>query len=264
MLEPADGPYHRAGVSDGLDQPGLSAQENLRRIASVPLLFEPGSGWQYSVAYDVLGSLLERAVGKPLPEIFREVVLGPLSMTGTGFHVSDTPRLASPYWAASSGTTRMKEQQEVPFAGGAISFAPHRVFDSSSYPSGGSGLVGTASDFLRLLEAVRNGGSPVLSPQSVELLSNIATGNLRTLVPGSGWSLGWCVLRDPSQTKSPQTPGTWMWGGVYGCFWFVDPARALSVAVLTNTAVVGMLGPFPDAVRDAIYSSVAKDSVPSP
>lgn len=255
MLEQADGPYHQARVSDGLDQPGLSADENLRRIASVPLSFEPGTGWRYSVAYDVLGALLERVTGKPVPELWKELVTIPLSMVDTDFRVVDRARLAVPYWIAPSGAAPMGAHQDVPFAGGVISFAPGRAFDSASYPSAGAGMVGTASDFMRLLEAVRKGGSPVLSPRAVELLSTVSTGSLRTFVPGWGWSLGWSVLADPGQTKTPQTPGTWQWGGVYGCSWFVDPSRELSVVVLTNTAVAGMLGPFPDALREAIYSS---------
>lgn len=255
MLEPAGGPYHQARVSDGLDQPGLSGDENLQRIASVPLSFEPGTEWRYSVSYDVLGVLLERAMRKPMPELCKELVTTPLSMADTDFRVLDQTRLATPYWITPSGAAPMGAQQDVPFTGGAISFAPGRIFDSASYPSAGAGLVGTASDFMRLLEALRTGGSPVLSRRMVELLSTISTGNLRTLVPGWGWSLGWSVLADPRQTKTPQTTGTWQWGGVYGCSWFVDPSRELSVVVLTNTAVAGMLGPFPDALRDAIYSS---------
>lgn len=257
MLEPAGGPYHQARVSDGLDQPGLSADENLRRIASVPLSFEPGTEWRYSVAYDVLGVLVERAIGKPMPELWKDLVMTPLSMTDTDFRVVDQMRLATPYWITPSGAAPMGTHQDVPFAAGMISFAPGRVSNPASYPSAGAGLVGTASDFMRLLEAIRTGGSPVLSPRTVELLSTISMGSLRTFVPGWGWSHGWSVLADPGQTKTPQTRGTWQWGGVYGCSWFVDPSRELSVVVLTNTAVAGMLGPFPDALREAIYASKA-------
>lgn len=67
------------------------------------------------------------------------------------------------------------------------------------------------------------------------------------------------MLADPSETKTPQATGTWQWGGVYGCSWFVDPSRELSVVVLTNTAAAGMLGPFPDALRDAIYETQGED-----
>jgi CubicO group peptidase (beta-lactamase class C family) len=61
------------------------------------------------------------------------------------------------------------------------------------------------------------------------------------------------VVTAPELSGSPQTKGTWNWGGVYGNSWFVDPAKALSVVITTNTAIAGMTGPFPNAVRDAIY-----------
>eukprot|EP01035_Chromulina_nebulosa_P012774 gene12774-17020_t len=73
-----DGPYHRANISDGLDQPGLSMAENLSRIASVPLSYAPGTGWGYSVAMDVLGEAMARATGASLPELVDRLVVQPL------------------------------------------------------------------------------------------------------------------------------------------------------------------------------------------
>jgi CubicO group peptidase (beta-lactamase class C family) len=140
----------------------------------------------------------------------------------------------------------------VPFNEGKISFAPDRTFDPNSYPSGGGGMSGTAGDFLRLLEALRTGGGALLTARSIDLLSTIKPGDFETLLPGWKWPLGWTVLDEPAKTGTPQSRGTWLWGDVYGGSWFVDPASELSVVVLTNTAVSGMLGPFPNAVRDAV------------
>jgi CubicO group peptidase (beta-lactamase class C family) len=72
--------------------------------------------------------------------------------------------------------------------------------------------------------------------------------------PGMGFGFGGAVLVDPSATGSPQAPGTWLWGGVYGHSWFVDPERKLTVIALTNTALEGMIGRFPTELRDAIYA----------
>jgi CubicO group peptidase (beta-lactamase class C family) len=83
--QPPDGPYARANVSDGNDQPGLSLQDNIRRIASAPLVNQPGVAWQYSVAIDVLGAVVERAAGKPLPEIVAQRITRPLEMRDTSF-----------------------------------------------------------------------------------------------------------------------------------------------------------------------------------
>jgi len=257
LFENAQGPYHKAGASDGMDAPGLSIEENLRRVASAPLLFPPGSAWHYSIALDVLGEIIARAGGAPLPNVIAELVTGPLGMSDTSFAPPDRNRLATPYADAQPRPERMGSQHLVPFGEGAISFAPDRNFDPASYPSGGAGMFGTAPDFLRLLEALRSGGAPLLSPASRALLATKATGDLQTLTPGCAFSLGWSILFDPSLTLTPQTTGTWLWGGVYGNSWFVDPARGISVVLLTNTSIAGMIGPFPNAVRDAIYGGLS-------
>jgi CubicO group peptidase (beta-lactamase class C family) len=252
----AAGPYHRAGVSDGMDQLGLPLKENLRRIASVPLLRAPGSGWGYSVATDVLGACLERATRESLPEIVKSLVTDPLDMTDSGFSVTDLGRLATPYAPAEQGFERMRGELFVPFNGGALSFVPARTFDLQSYKSAGSGMVGTATDFLCFLEAMRTGGGPVLRPQSVQALSVTGPKDFETFVPGWKWPIGWAVLVDPQKTHTPQSVGSWMWGGVYGCSWFVDPARELSVVLMSNTAVAGMMGEAPNAIRNAVYDSL--------
>jgi CubicO group peptidase (beta-lactamase class C family) len=255
--EPEDGAYHRAGVSNGFDQPGLSIEENLQRIASAPLLYEPGTAWGYSVAHDVLGEVVARAAGEPLPQAVDRLVTGPLGMADTSFTVGDPSRLVTAYGDGAPQPIRMGDQHLLPFGVSPTSYAPNRAFDPASYPSGGAGMVGTASDFLTLLEALRAGGEPVLTGSSVGALTANATGEIGASGPSAGWGfgLGLSVLDDPLAAGTPQTAGTWQWGGIYGSSWFVDPARRISVVVMTNTAVAGMIGPFPDAVRDAVYSA---------
>ena len=75
-------------------------------------------------------------------------------------------------------------------------------------------------------------------------------------MPGWGFGFGGAVLVDPSAASTPQSPGTWQWGGVYGHSWFVDPQRRLTVVALTNTALEGLYGRFPIDVRDAIYRAL--------
>jgi CubicO group peptidase (beta-lactamase class C family) len=257
ICEPnGDGPYHRARVSDGMDQPGLSIETNLARIASVPLLREPGSGWGYSIATDVLGHLLSRAAQMPLPQLVREIVTAPLGMSDSSFTTTERDRLATAYSNGDSAPVRMGAHHLTPSDDGAISFAPDRMFNPDSYPSGGAGMSGTAADFMRLLETLRTGGAPLISKASVALLRDVHPDDFEVFIPGWKWRLGWPVLVDPSKTHTPQSPGTWLWGGVYGNSWFVDPARELSVVLLTNTAPAGMVGPLPDGIRDAIYAAL--------
>ena len=258
-----DGPYHRAGVSDGMDQPGLSIQENLARIASVPLTRAPGTGWGYSVSTDVLGEFLARAAATPLPSLVRTLVTEPIGALDSDFTVADRTRLATAYGDGPNEPggpmgqpIRMGAHHLTPFGEATISYAPDRMFNPNSYPSGGGGMSGTAGDFLRFLETLRRGGAPVLSQASVNLLSTVKPGDFEVSIPGWKWALGWPVLVEPAKTGTPQSPGSWLWGGVYGNSWFVDPRRELSAVLLTNTAVAGMVGALPDAVRDAIYSAL--------
>jgi CubicO group peptidase (beta-lactamase class C family) len=252
--EPADGPYHRANVSDGMDQPGLGFDENLRRLASVPLLFPPGTAWNYSLATDVLGKVIERVSGVSLQQKVARTITEPLQMRDTAFVARDPARLAVPYASGSSQPVRMKDPHVVPFPPGDMLFSPSRILDANSYPSGGTGMAGTAGDFLTFLEALRRGGEGLLRPDTVRMMTSNAIGDLPMLMgPGWGFGLGVAVLKDPVAANVSQGPGTWRWGGVYGHHWFVDPKHELSVVVLTNTALVGMIGEFPDALGRALY-----------
>lgn len=253
-FQPVDGPYAQLGVSDGLDQPGLSMEEQLRRLAAAPLFYEPGTRWGYSLSIDVLGAALERAVSKSLPEVIFELVTGPLGMVDTDFSVRDRARLVKPY-ADGNPPTPMRELEVVPFMDLAgVRFAPARVFDPNSFASGGAGMVGTARDIAVALEAVRSGGAGILQESTARAMLSNQTGNLRTVLgPGWGFGFGGAVLLDPEQAQSPQSAGTWTWGGGYGHSWFVDPQHGLVVVALTNTALEGMSGSFPRGVRDAVY-----------
>ena len=241
-----------ADISEGLDKPGRGMAENLAKIAAQPLAFAPGTAWRYSVAIDVLGGVMEQAAGKSLPAIVAEKVTGPLGMADTAFSVLDRNRLAVAY-ADGSPPAVMAPFEAVPADNGAIGFAPDRIFDPASFPSGGAGMAGTAGDFLTFLEAIRKGGAPILSPASVALLSQNALGGIDMARPGVGFGLGWSILLDPALAESPATVGAWRWGGVYGNDWLVDPARRLTVVSFTNTAVEGCMGAYPKAITRAVY-----------
>ncbi|PDT17522.1 serine hydrolase [Rhizobium sp. J15] len=249
------GPYISAGISDGLDEPGLPLAENLRRIASVPLRFAPGSDWQYSLAMDVLGGIVEAETGMPLGESVAELVTGPLGLTDTAFSVRDRSRLAAAYMNASPEPALMGENAVVMSLMGPIRFAPNRIFDPASYHSGGAGMAGTAADVLTILETIRKGGAPLLSSETVRMMTtDQAGGHRQRHEPGSGFGFGWSVLTDPLEAGVPFPAGTLKWGGVYGHSWFIDPVNGLTVVALTNTTLEGMWGKFTVDLREAIYA----------
>jgi len=258
FLEPADSAYHRLKVSDGLDQPGLSLHDNLSRLAAVPLAFAPGTGWRYSLGLDVLGGVLERVEGRGLADIVRDRVTAPLGLADTGFAVRDAGRLAKPYADGTPEPVAMTDGMRVPFFDTVATFAPSRILDAASYPSGGAGMAGTAGDVLTFLEAIRTGGAPILRAETVGRMASDQVGpEAETQGPGWGFGHGWAVLVDPAPTGTPQAAGTLQWGGAYGHSWFVDRANALTVVALTNTAFEGMSGAFPAEIRDAVYGRVS-------
>ena len=252
-----NGPYIRAGVSDGLAEPGLSLAENLRRIASAPLLFTPGTNWQYSLSMDVIGGVIEKQTGTRLGEAIERLVTGPLGLRDTAFHITDCERLAAAYKNASPEPERMGAEASVVALTGTVKFAPDRIFDPESYHSGGAGMAGTAREVLAILETIRKGGAPLLSRETVDLMTrDQAHGVRQPLDPGIGFGFGWAVVTDPVAAQVPWSKGTYRWGGVYGHSWFVDPQKELTVVALTNTALEGMWGQFTVDLRNTIYGAL--------
>jgi len=255
----ATGPYARAGVSDGMDASGISLEENLRRLASVPLLYKPGTSCGYSLSTDVLGALIERVHGTTLDEAVRQLVTGPLDMADTSFVARDTHRVAAAYVNDAPQPHRMAEGETVTAFEGAvgITYSLARIVDTQAFPSGGAGMAGTAGDFLRLLEILRQGGGTLLPGELVdEMGCDQTTGLELPAVPGFGFGLGFSVLRDPQLAASPESAGTWRWGGAYGHSWFVDRTQGLSVVAFTNTLYEGMSGRFVTDLRDAVYGTL--------
>lgn len=244
FMQPADGPYLKLGVSDGMDQPGLGFPEELKRITEAGLFFPPGAAWLYSVGLDVLGAAVQEATGRTLGEVVAERVTRKLGLADTGFTVSDRARLARAY-ADGPPPVPMGETHTVPFAElSGIKFAPDRIFDPGSFPSGGAGMACSAPDFLTFLEAIRAGGDPVVSAETAQDMMTNQTGGHAIVTSGPGWGFGFggAVMLDPAAAGSPLPVGAWMWGGVYGHSWFVDPASQTSFVLMTNTSTEGMSG----------------------
>ncbi len=254
FIEPTGSAYHQNKVSDGLDQPGLSIDENLSRLVLTPLAFPPGSQWRYSLAIDLLGTVMERAAEANLPDLVARYVTQPLGMHDTSFCVGDVARLAAAYANSVTGPVLMVDGIKIPQEEPNATFAPSRILDTSSYPSGGAGMAGTAGDLLTFLEAIRRGGAPILKPETVARMKEDQVGSsAQTQGPGWGFGYGWAVLNDPVVALTPQGPGTLQWGGAYGHTWFVDPSNDLSVVAMTNTAFEGVSGRFVTDIRDAVY-----------
>ncbi|WP_409345273.1 serine hydrolase domain-containing protein [Paenibacillus sp. MBLB4367] len=261
FFQEENGPYQRAGVSDGMDSAGITLEENLLRIASIPLLYTPGSQWKYSIATDVLGAVIAKVTDTPLSEAVHTLVTKPLAMNDTGFTAVDPERLATAYANDVPEPRPMRDPDNIAFVEGTSGFrlSPGRALDNMAYQSGGAGMVGSAGDFLRMLEALREGGAPLLPESMVREMVTNQIGDLPMAYwPGRGFGLGFTLLKDPIAANTPESPGTWRMGGTYGHSWFVDPERKLSVVAFTNTALEGMSGPFTVDLCEAVYDGIAE------
>jgi CubicO group peptidase (beta-lactamase class C family) len=256
FLEPPDGPYHAANVSDGLDQPGLAIGENLRRLRELPLKFAPGSSFLYSLSTDVLGEVMARATGESLPALVASAVSEPLGLSDIAFTARKADRLVTPYADGAPAPRRMEDGIFVPFAGAGATFAPSRAFDPASYPSGGAGLVGTAGSFLRFLEALRtrDGFAP---RRWVDAMLDDQIAPITSTILGEGWGYGFgvAVLRDPVAASSPMNVGSVRWGGAYGHSWWIDETARISAVLCTNTAFEGMAGQIRGDFQRAVYGA---------
>lgn len=257
FLQPEDGPYLAAGVSDGMDQPGLSMAEELTRLGSADLFFPPGAAWNYSLGLDVLGAAMEQAAGKPLPGLVSDLVLRPLGMASTGFGARSADDLVTPYLDGAP-PRRMQDPDIAPFFElSGIRYSPSRALTPGSFPSGGAGMVGTAPDTLRLLEAIRKGGAPILSQVSAASMFANQIGDLTVTThgPGFGFTNMGAILLDPAAAGSPMHRGTVSWGGVYGHSWHIDPGREVTMVGFTNTATEGMSGTFSAELAAAVAAN---------
>jgi CubicO group peptidase (beta-lactamase class C family) len=269
FMQKPDSPYGRLGVRDGFDEPGISMRDEIDRLARAPLFYSPGTRWQYSLAMDVMGAVLEKVEGCDLEAVLDQYVHKPLGLTELGFDLKpgQRERLATPYMNVGTPPKRIPDAGgHIPFPAGIPMFegleglplVPARVFDPTSFRSGGAGMNGTASDMMTFLEALRTGGAPILTRESAIAMMTPQIGDVPIESREPGWTFGFggSVLRDPSAAPTPQSAGTFQWGGVWGHNWFVDPARRITMVSLTNTALEGMAGRYVRDLRGAIYAEL--------
>ena len=207
--------------------------------AAQPLVFQPGTRWNYSVSTDVLGRLVEIWSGVPLDTFLAERIFAPLGMGDTGFQVRDGQgqRLASNYVQADAGGLALAEPAD-----------ESRFLEPAVTLSGGGGLVSTASDYLRFMRMLRGHGAlegaRILGRKSVELMTvNHLPGDLADMgrprfaempFSGVGFGLGVSVLLDPAKARILGSRGEYAWGGMASTAFWIDPAEDLLVLLLTQ------------------------------
>jgi CubicO group peptidase (beta-lactamase class C family) len=232
---------HRAGFSTetGLTRaeyqrvrPRIVANDTLarftKRLAQLPLHFEPGTAWQYGPATDVVGRLIEVISGRPLDQFLQERLLGPLQMRDTHFYLpaSKLSRLTALY---ELDANRQLKLLEAP-----TSASPSLQLDS--YFSATSGLLSTAGDYFRFHQMMLNGGEldgvRVLGRKTVELMTADHTGDRYDLYPARVFGLGYEVVTNVGRGGSSASIGMYGWPGAQGTLSFVDPVEEIVAVML--------------------------------
>jgi CubicO group peptidase (beta-lactamase class C family) len=255
-----DAAYRKLKISETNGDHDLAGM--IEKLSHLPLEFSPGEAWNYSVATDVCGYLVQTIAGKSLGEVFAERIFEPLKMVDTGFFVRDDqrPRLGACYDAKPGGKMALQDDPQK-----STYLSPPRL------ESGGGGLVSTAADYLRFANMLVNegelDGARILAPKTVRLMAaNHLPGDKdltelsRSLFSestnaGVGFGLGFAVVFDPPKTLIPCSKGEFYWGGAASTAFWVDPVEKVTAVFMTQL-LPSSTWPIRRELRTLVYSAL--------
>jgi putative heme-binding domain-containing protein len=261
--------YAEAGVSDGAVETAGTIGDNVKRLAQLPLLHQPGTAWEYGLNTDVLGRVIEVVSGKTLDEFLHQRVFEPLAMHDTGFLVpkEKRSRLATLYTLGDKKT--LQPVGTGPITSGTFVYsATFSTADNSRYYSGGAGLTSTAGDYGRFLQMLLNrgqlDGKRVLKPETVDQMTRNQIGNLQIAFPihGDGFGYGFGIVTGREKPPSPASMGAYSWGGIFNTFFWVDPREQLIGIVMTQLYPFGQLSLWKD-FQATVYQQLRESRRPA-
>ncbi len=231
------------------------------KLGALPLRYQPGRQWQYSLATDVIGALVQRLSGRRLDVFLQEEIFGPLAMVDTGFHVraENVERFAACYARRADKTTVLQDDpQKSPYLQEPVFF------------SGGGGLVSTMADYHRFCEMLRRGGeldgTRIIGPRTLafmtrnhltggQSLAELALDSFSETTPlGVGFGLGFAMTTDGVRAGTP-SEGDYFWGGAASTAFWVDPVQDLVVIFLTQLLPSTAFN-FRGQLRSLVYSAI--------
>lgn len=250
---------------DGIDSSG-GLQDFVDRLGTVPLEFSPGEAWNYSVATDVLGYLVETISGQPFDAFLKSRIFDPLKMVDTGFFVPESQRARFTACYALTPTGKVVLQDDP---------ATSRYFTDPSVKSGGGGLVSTADDYMRFCRMLLNGGeldgARLLSPKTIRLMTinHLPGGKELTqlsqslfseaVFEGLGFGLGFAMTVDQARTKNTGSLGEYFWGGMASTAFWIDPVEDLAVVFMTQL-MPSSAYPIRRELRTLVYSAFTESA----
>jgi CubicO group peptidase (beta-lactamase class C family) len=257
-------PVKEAYAKAGVFQPGvrdydsrdMTPAEQVERMSKAPLAHQPGTVWEYSLASDMLGRVVEAASGKRLSDFLEERLFKPLKMEDTGF------------WLAKEKANRLAQ----PLATDPASGQPNKVIEVAAQPkndSGGAGAVSTAADYMRFAQMLANGGQldgvRVLSRPTVGLMTSdhlgtrisapFSPGELLLGTPGYTFGLGFAVRQGNGVAGVPGSAGEFMWAGYAGTYFWVDPKEEI-VGVYMSQAPSPIRAYYRRMFKQLVYQAI--------
>ena len=241
----------------GADLPSMNGtKEFISKIAQLPLVYQPGTVFEYSVSFEMLGAILEKVSNKSLDQYLRDTLWAPLNMVDTGFHIPESK----------------KSRQARAFKLNPLDNKPQRIHPVEkdvTFECGGGCSLGTVTDYLKFGQMLVNGGAlhgkRILSPQMVQLFTSNQLGknidnrvaNVEPHRDGYGFGLGVAVRLEPGLAAVPGNVGEFSWNGSYGTAFFADPKEKL--VVVFGTAAPGELRKYyREQVQDLIYGAMTR------
>jgi len=257
---------HTSGLANGFAGPageyvrranlpaGGSLDQRVRRLAALPLNFQPGTQWEYSpsTGFDTLGRIVELRSGMNLAQFFKARIFDPLGMKDSFFDVPSA-RAADRVMAYTKGEHGLTPTRQ-PLGG----------MGDGEYYSGAGGMTGTAQDYLQFCQMLLNGGqlngTRLIGRKTVELMTSDATPGLdlrnylngEQVLQGYGFGLGVRVRRNNGENGWLGTPGDYGWAGALGTYFWIDPKEELIGMILIQTPIRALRMEFPNAVYQAI------------
>jgi CubicO group peptidase (beta-lactamase class C family) len=241
----------------------FNSDEFIAGLAQIPLQFDPGSSWNYSVSTDVLGVIIERISGQSLGDYFQEHIFAPLGMRDTAFQVDAAKANRLPDSFVYHPTEKMTPNDP----GGANS----AWAAGFKFQSGGGGLASTVADYHRFCRMLLNGGAldgvQIISPKTLALMTanhlpggGDLTQHSTALFSeaenaGTGFGLGFAVTIDPALTLLPGSVGEYFWGGMYSTAFFVDPLEDVIMIFMTQL-MPSSTYPIRREIRTMLYAAL--------
>ena len=236
--------YAEAGISDGLIETTGTIGDNVRKLANMPLVCQPGEAWEYGLNTDVLGYVVEVASGKSLEDYCRERIFQPRKMKDTCFLLSKEKhaRLAALYLVGAD--KNLAPVGQTPASSGNLNFsATYPLNVDGKYYSGGGGMVSTIGDYFRFCQMLLNNGewegARILRAETVKMATQNQLGDIRIPFPGSdivGYGFGILSEKGKEQTKELAGVGTYGWAGAFSTYFWIDPKNEIVGLLMTQVS----------------------------